>query len=184
MSGQKTRHLYNNLCSLDDARYLEIGTWKGSTLCSAMYNNNMKNCIGIDNFSEFDGPRQEFLANFNHFKGNNNATFIEDNCWNIDIDKIGKFNIYVYDGCHKEESQFKALDYYYKALDDEFIYIVDDWNWKQVRDGTMSAIKKNNLNILYQKIIKTSSNDTQPQFAFVQSDWHNGIAIFVLRKTI
>jgi hypothetical protein len=25
---------------MDDTRYLEIGVWKGSTVCSAMFNNN------------------------------------------------------------------------------------------------------------------------------------------------
>lgn len=29
MSGIKTRHFYNNLLNYYDARYLEIGTWKG-----------------------------------------------------------------------------------------------------------------------------------------------------------
>ena len=39
MSGTKTRHFYNNLLNTDDARYLEIGVWKGSSTCSAMYKN-------------------------------------------------------------------------------------------------------------------------------------------------
>ena len=26
MSGKKPRHFYNNVCSMNDARYLEIGT--------------------------------------------------------------------------------------------------------------------------------------------------------------
>ena len=29
MSGPCTRHFYNNLVNMEDARYLEIGTWKG-----------------------------------------------------------------------------------------------------------------------------------------------------------
>ena len=41
MSGIKTRHFYNNICSMQDSRYLEIGTWKGSSFCSAMSNNKM-----------------------------------------------------------------------------------------------------------------------------------------------
>jgi hypothetical protein len=76
MSGKKTRHFYNNICSMEDARYLEIGTWKGSSICSAMCNNKMT-CLAIDNWSEFGGPKNEFLENFNKFKGENNATFIE-----------------------------------------------------------------------------------------------------------
>jgi hypothetical protein len=52
MSGIKTRHFYNNLLSLDDSRYLEIGTWKGSSVCSAMFGNTQK-VLCIDNWSEF-----------------------------------------------------------------------------------------------------------------------------------
>ena len=56
-SGKKTRHFYNNICSMNDSRYLEIGTWKGSSICSAMCNNNMT-CVAIDNWSEFGGPKE------------------------------------------------------------------------------------------------------------------------------
>ena len=93
MSGRKTRHFYNNLCAASDVRYLEIGTWKGSTFCAAMYNNNIT-CLGVDNWSLFGGPKEEFLQNFNKFKGDNNAAFIEKSCWEADTAAIGKFNIY------------------------------------------------------------------------------------------
>jgi len=59
MSGTKTRHFYNNLLNFEDARYLEIGTWKGSSVCSAMYKNNAK-VVCIDNWSEFNGPKNYF----------------------------------------------------------------------------------------------------------------------------
>ena len=37
MTGTKTRHFYNNLLSsIENPVYLEIGTWKGSSLCAAM----------------------------------------------------------------------------------------------------------------------------------------------------
>ena len=43
MSGKKYRYLINNLVSLiEDARYLEIGSWTGSTACSAIYGNKEK----------------------------------------------------------------------------------------------------------------------------------------------
>jgi len=75
MSGTKTRHFYNNLLNTADARYLEIGTYKGSSVCSAMCNNKAK-VVCIDNWSEFGGPKNEFLYNFNRFKGENDAMFI------------------------------------------------------------------------------------------------------------
>ena len=62
MSGKKTRHFYNNLLNSENARYLEIGTWKGSSVCSAMCNNKAT-VVCIDNWSEFGGPKYEFLIN-------------------------------------------------------------------------------------------------------------------------
>lgn len=84
MSGTKTRHFYNNLLNMLDARYLEIGTWKGSSVCSAMCNNNAY-VICIDNWSEFNGPKAEFLVNFSKYRGDNNACFIENDCYKVDI---------------------------------------------------------------------------------------------------
>jgi hypothetical protein len=181
MSGIKTRHFYNNICSMEDARYLEIGTWKGSSICSAMCNNKMT-CVAIDNWSEFGGPKNEFLENFNKFKGENNATFIEKNCWDIDVSKLGKFNIYMYDGNHSDRSHFQALNHYLPCLDDEFIYLVDDWNWRWVRNGTIQSIKDNKCEILYNKVIRTTNDNSHGQPNGKDSDWHNGISIFVLKK--
>lgn len=35
---------------MNDVRYLEIGTWKGSSICSEMSNNKIT-CTVIDNWS-------------------------------------------------------------------------------------------------------------------------------------
>ena len=121
MSGKKTRHFYNNLCSLEKARYLEIGSWKGSSNCSALCNNKLT-CLCIDNWSEFGGPKEEFLQNFNKYKGTNDAQFLERNCWDIRTSSIGRFNIYMYDGDHSEQSQYDALVRYYQALDERRHY--------------------------------------------------------------
>ena len=177
MSGRKTRHFYNNLCSAPDVRYLEIGTWKGSTFCSAMYNNNIT-CLGIDNWSLFGGPKEEFLQNFNKFRGDNNAAFIEKSCWEVDVSAIGKFNIYMYDGKHTKNSQYQALNYYLPCLDDEFIFIVDDWNEGRVQHGTLDSIKDNNLDITYRKEI---FSDRNPGAQRSDNAWHNGIGIFILQ---
>jgi hypothetical protein len=177
MSGKKTRHFYNNLCSMSDARYLEIGCWKGSSICAAMCNNNI-NCIAIDNWSEFGGPKDIFMNNFNKYIGENNAHFIEKNCWDVDPETIGKFNIYMYDGNHTETSHFKALNHFYKCLDDEFIYLIDDWNVSEVRKGTYRSISNNKFNILYKKEIFTPAKGGMGH----NYEWWNGICIFVLKK--
>lgn len=184
MSGLKTRHFYNNLCSMKDARYLEIGVWKGSSFCSALCGNSMR-AVAIDNFSEFSGtvfgnPRDEFLANYEKHKGSNDAKFIEGDCWSIDPTSLGtSFNIYMYDGNHTETSHYEALNHYLPCLDDEFIYLVDDWNCEHIRDGTLNAIKENGLEVFYQKEYFTERN---PGIQKGDNDWHNGISIFVLKK--
>jgi hypothetical protein len=181
MSGTKTRHFYNNLLSVDGMRYLEIGTWKGSSVCSAMCGNN-NTVVCIDNWSEFGGPKEEFLTNFNKFKGDNDARFIEDDCYNIDISTLQKFNIYMYDGNHTEDSHYRALKYYYECLDDVFIYIVDDWNCKEVRDGTERAIKELKCNVMYQHNIRLTWDDTHTPFNIAETSWWNGIFVAILQK--
>lgn len=181
MSGLKTRHFYNNLLNNDDIRYLEIGSWKGSSVCSAMCNNKA-NIVCIDNWSEFGSPKDEFLINFNKFMGQNNATFIENDCFKIDISTLPKFNIYMYDGNHSIDSHYKALSYYYDCLDDIFIYIVDDWNNEQVRNGTIQAIKNLNLKIKYEKEIRLTFDNSHTPIDIAKATWWNGTYIVILEK--
>jgi hypothetical protein len=183
MSGPKTRHFYNNLLNTPDARYLEIGTWKGSSVCSAMCGNKAK-VICIDNWSEFGGPKDEFLINFEKFKGENEASFIEKDCYEIDVSTLPKFNIYMYDGNHSTENHYKALSHFYDCLDDVFIFIVDDWNWKHVRDGTYDSFKALNLSVLYEREIRTTNDDTHSIMGTEeQQKWHNGIYVAILQKS-
>lgn len=181
MSGIKTRHFYNNLLNTEDARYLEIGTWKGSSVCSAMCNNKA-NVVCIDNWSEFGGPKTEFLYNFEKFKGQNNANFIENDCYKVDVSLLPKFNIYMYDGNHTNESHYKALLHYYNCLDDIFIFIVDDWNIVDVRLGTMNSIDKLNLKVLYQKEIRLTWDNSHTPYPEATQTWWNGIYVAILQK--
>ena len=182
MSGTMTRHFYNNLLNTYDARYLEIGSWKGSSVCSAMCGNQAK-VVCIDNWSEFGGPKPEFLANFETFKGENDAVFIENDCFQVDVSTLPKFNIYMYDGNHTNESHYKALLHYYDCLDDVFIFIVDDWNWKEVRDGTTSSIQKLNLKVLYEKEIRLTWDNSHTSQPLAAQTWHNGIYVAILEKS-
>ncbi len=184
-SGRRTRHFYNNIASLNDARYLEIGTWKGSTISAAMHGNADTRFVCIDNWSELGGPRAEFINIFNKYKGTSDANFVETNCFTFDVKSlpITNYNIYMYDGSHEEISHYKALTHYTDVMEDVFIYVCDDWNWKCVRDGTMKAIHDLGLHIEYEYNIRTSTNDQHSIFGSdEQLKWHNGIYVAVLRK--
>jgi len=116
-----------------------------------------------------------------------------------DISKLPKFNIYLFDANHEEESHYKALVHYYECLDDIFIFIVDDWNLKDVRDGTYRSFKKLNLKIIYDREVRLIWNDehTYNMCDKLKLDngkifgkelgyntWHNGIYIAVLQKQL
>jgi hypothetical protein len=181
MTGTMTRHFYNNLLNTEDVRYLEIGTWKGSSVCSAMYGNKAK-VLCIDNWSEFGSQKEEFLINLEKYKGNNEVQFIEDDCFNVNVSNLSKFNIYLYDGNHSKDSHYKALTHYYNCLDDIFIFVVDDWNWEHVRTGTIDSIKDLNLKILYEKEVRLTSDNSHSPDLEAKETWWNGIYIAILQK--
>jgi hypothetical protein len=148
MSGRKYRHFINILLdSLEDPRYLEIGCWKGSTSCSAIFGNEVKSYC-IDNWSEFGGPKNIFCENVQKCVDECDdieIIFEEADFRKINYTEIGKYNVYLFDGPHEEKDQYDGLLVAQPSLDDEFIFICDDWNWEKVRNGTMSAIEKLNL---------------------------------------
>jgi hypothetical protein len=189
MSGVKYRHFINNLInSLEDPRYLEIGCWKGSTLCSAIYGNKVKSYC-IDNWSQFDGPKDIFYKNIQKCTdecADIKIIFKEADFRKINYTEIQKYNVYFFDGPHEEQDQYDALMFVQPALDDEFIFICDDWNWENVKNGTMNAIKKLNLEVLFSIDIKTTDDGSHPpeNNARQNSDWHNGYYISVLKKNV
>jgi len=201
MSGYKTRAFYNNLSSAWGIRYLEIGSWKGSSACSAMFGNSM-DITTIDNWSQFNGPRADFQKNVDIFGGDNRVTTINKDSFEVSMDDLPyKYNVYLYDGDHSDEAHEKALTHYIDAMDDTFIFMVDDWMFEGVRRGTYAAIKKLNLKIKYyeeRRRVLTSEDDDGPggsrrwwtvgddgNLEIVQTDprgYWNGIGVFVLTK--
>jgi hypothetical protein len=184
MSGVKYRYFINRLIgSLDDARYLEVGSWAGSTLCSAVHGNKVR-AVAIDSWHEFGGPKKAFYANLKHFMTAQNDVFvIEGDFREVNYSNIGSFNVYLFDGPHSAKDQFDGLAMALPALDRQFVFIVDDWNWKKVRNGTFNAIKKCGLKIRFVSEIRTELPEVhQLSKAGKHTDWHNGYFISVLEK--
>jgi hypothetical protein len=178
MSGRKYRLFVNNLISLlDDARYLEVGILTGSTLCAAIFNNRVC-ATAIDNWSQFGAPKQQFQMNLERFRGPEaGVEVIEGDFRDVDFCRIGKFNVYLYDGPHGLKDQRDGIELALPALDREFVLIVDDWNWRQVREGTMSALQALKLEIAYRADIRTSLDNSHGKPVGPAGDWHNGYFI-------
>jgi hypothetical protein len=183
MSGRAYRMLINNLvASVPGARYLEIGSWKGSTACSAMEGNRLR-IVCIDNWSEFNGPKDAFMANTARcITRNVQFKFIESDFRTVDYSNIGTFNVYLFDGPHTVEDHFNGVSLPLPALDDEFFFVVDDWNWEGVRRGTIDSIRDAGLSIIYSVEIRTTQDDSHAESVGENSAWHNGYFLAVLGK--
>jgi hypothetical protein len=184
MSGQKYRTFINNLAGSHlDARYLEIGSWQGSTAAAALYGNSVK-ALCIDNWSQFGGPKSAFFANIERVRSQSPAVdfrFIESDFRRMDYTSLGRFNIFLFDGPHEELDQYDGIMAARSALDESFVLIVDDWNWRQVRLGTFRAIRDARYSIASSIEIRTTLDNSHPPVAGKDSDWHNGYFIAVLR---
>jgi len=184
MSGKCYRHFINNLSSsIEDCRYLEIGAWKGSTSTSCGYGNKSISMDIVDNWSQFNPKgdvKKIFEKNISRMKKDSGVEKISIHNQNYKKVNLGekKFNLYFFDGPHLVEDQYNAIDMFIDKMDEEFIFIVDDWNWPMVSIGTEYAIRKNNL--LVKKSVEIITTESKKRYA--QSPFHNGYAFFILQK--
>lgn len=182
-SGNKTRHLYNNICNIPTkTNYLEVGTYKGSTFISALYNNHQTNGIAVDNWSEFDSSRDICNNIIKSFIPTNQYQLIEYDSFSLNNNHIplDSIDIYLYDGEHSYESHVKAITYFEKFLSPISIVMIDDFredgSWKRVIDGTIDGFKASKLEILHSRKLTS-----QQEIAGKQNYW-NGCGIFLCKK--
>lgn len=182
MCGSCNRHFLNNLCNFEGASYLEIGSQAGASLCSAIYKNSVR-ATAIDNWSQFDRPRDRFSTNLQKFMGDSDVRVVDTDCFSVYPDDLGRFHTLFYDGEHSKESHHKAITRFYPCLEDLGVIVVDDWNWQQVREGTREALATLDANIVFEKEIRL------PQEALVdmprhagRKTWWNGMYVAVLQR--
>lgn len=178
-TSNKVQRLLNNLCSLYDATFLEIGVWQGATFNAAVNNNQhkLKHAFALDNWSEFDGPIKIFKQNCKTHLDDSNYTVLEGDIFRVNLQTTFKdpVTIYFYDGDHSEVAQEQAFTYYNSILAPVFIVIIDDWNWEQTQKGTLRAFKKLGYTILYEQILPARYNGDKEL-------WWNGVYVAVIRK--
>lgn len=115
--------------------YLNIGVWHGYTLFAGMVGNPERHCIGVDNFSQFGGPRASFLRRFASLRSPLHE--FHDADWREYMrTHRTPVGVFFYDASHDCESQYEALKAAHPHLISGAIVIVDDWNWGGPREGT------------------------------------------------
>lgn len=180
MSGQRYRAFINHLLGkLPTPRYLEIGSWKGSTLCAAMHGNGAT-AVCIDNWSQFNGPRDAFFENIAPIQ--DRVQVIEQDFRTVDYPALGAFDAYLFDGPHLEDDHFDAVVIAQAAMSGAHpTFIVDDWNLIPVRMGTMRGLSAAGFAIDAAIEVRTTLDNTNAAVAGKISDWHNGYMLAVLK---
>jgi len=189
LSSNRIRHFLNSLCSHDDAVYLELGTYTGSTFFAATMNNKAK-CIGVDDFSEPNvkpivdrgmwtecgNPYDTFVNNWQKYE-NGNAAFVKSSVEELTEEDFGgsKVNILFYDANHDMMVQMNNLNHLLPFLDEKFILIVDDANFDGVVEGAVTWAQENNLKCYLERKILSSVIESPVH-------WWNGIHVMVLEK--
>ena len=120
--------------------FVNVGVWNGFTFLAGLVNNPGKTCIGIDNFSQFYGPREEFLERFERHATPSHAFHDMDYREYFETLHREPIGVYVYDGEHSYENQLRGLEAAEPFFADGCLVLVDDTNWEEPRRGTLDFI--------------------------------------------
>jgi hypothetical protein len=180
-STPEIRHFLNNICSQID-NYLEIGTFRGGTSCSAIYKNDNLNAYIMDNFCEnshLGDIRGQFMSNFAACKGKDqNAVWFDEDSFTFDTSKIDKkIDVYLYDGDHDYAHHKNAITHYADVLNDISVLLVDDWNnsaGTEIQAGTYDGLKEKGFKIHKEWNFQTAYNGAPI--------WWNGFFMAVIEK--
>tara|TARA_R110000824_G_scaffold146823_1_gene315947 strand:+ start:16548 stop:17351 length:804 start_codon:yes stop_codon:yes gene_type:complete len=214
----KQRSFINTLISsYNDVNYMEIGSYYGATLVSALLKNEsvLNKIIINDHWSwgdaDFDGFKSEVfdaLKEFYNDRPNNfyfsnkyntnkyNMSKLEGTMFDLTIVKgetfdstqdilstwgNDKVDIYFYDGGHTWENQRAALVEFRECFADEFIFIVDDFDTIEVRQGTAEGIRllgvKSGYDVLYSVETQDWNENREDS-----NGWGGGLFVSYLKK--
>jgi hypothetical protein len=141
--------------------FVNVGVWNGFSFLSGIVGNPEKTCIGIDNFSEYRGPRDDFLSRFNPFESAEHRFYDMDYrryFAEVHREPIG---FYLYDGAHSYDSQLEGLEVAEPFFSDDCIVMVDDTNWIDPRRATADFIERSKFT--YEVLLdRTTSTNAHP----------------------
>ena len=171
-------------CINVDECYLEVGTYLGKSLISAMVGNLERTVFACDNFSEFTSTNsfEKLMANLRRYHLEEKVTV-----YNADLrETLSKIKIpvpvgtYFYDGAHDEVSQYLAIKNVEMLLSKEALVIIDDWRFAEdsksyAKIGTEKAIGEsvNQWKLLYNLPARYNGD---------HATWWNGVCVFYFRR--
>jgi len=122
--------------------FVNVGVWNGFTFLSGVAGNPDKICVGIDNFSQFGGPRDAFGERFRRLKGPGHQFHDGDYQEYFSRVHSGPIGFYIYDGEHSYANQLRGLEVAEPFLAEGGIIFVDDTNWIEPWQATMDFVAR------------------------------------------
>lgn len=179
----RIRHLLNNLGALPGRHYLEIGVHRGGTFISTNYKNKLLSSVAVDNWSNCANGGQsekDFFSTCDKLLGPTAYMCYKQDSFTLRPEQfVNPINMYLYDGDHSYEAQYKALTHLYPMLADEFIFLVDDYSDSfygapHVKNGTQDAIRDLKLKVRFEQEMVGNGERAD--------GWWNGFYVSLLKK--
>jgi hypothetical protein len=141
--------------------YVNVGVWHGFTVLAGAAGNGDKHVIGIDNFSQFGGPRDSFLARWTAIRDQKRHRFVDDDFERYLERHTGPIGVYYYDGAHDYESQYRGLVAAEPYFADRVVIFVDDWNQTAAREATRRFVnERSDYSITFERHTATNQHPT------------------------
>jgi hypothetical protein len=161
--------------------YLEVGTFKGRSVCGALIDGTDHLIVAVENFQEFGmagaEARAELMDNLAaHTKGAPRFRLLEGDCFAELQDRaaVGEpVGVYFYDGAHTWLAHYLALGVAEHLLADEAVVLVDDATWPVVRRATLAYMKRHSG----WKVLRAFDAETDHD-----ERWANGLLVVGYRR--
>jgi predicted O-methyltransferase YrrM len=142
--------------------FVNVGVWHGFSFLAGMAGNADRTCIGIDNFSEFGGPREAFLARFGAARSMRHSFHELDYREYFSRVHQGLIGFYIYDGAHAYDHQRRGLETAEPFLAPGCIVLVDDTNDDEPAQATRDfvAARPGAFRILFERRTAHNSHPT------------------------
>jgi hypothetical protein len=89
-------------------------------------------------------------------------------------------DLYCFDADHSYDSQRKAMTHFLPSMADEFIVVVDDWQYGDVKRGTLDGLSESGCEILFQQELLNTEPYTEEEHR--NMEWWRGFYIALLKK--
>lgn len=128
LTSLRLKAFLNNICAKERINYLEIGTYKGATLLSALYGNDKTKAVGIENFKYDDrepkkwapdgiweNMKSQLYSNLDRYRdpdsgvNTDNITIIESDFETVDLSKFPKFDVCFFDVSPVDTTKYDAF---------------------------------------------------------------------------